>query len=68
MGTVVLRAVNECGYWRVKMMWPEHSSRHFGKFLSRTEAEKWIEEHRWLTAQDGERQKAPDVIPATAKE
>jgi len=38
------------------MVW---SDRHhfFGKFLSQAEAEKWIEQHRWLTEQ---RQK-PDV-------
>jgi hypothetical protein len=24
---------------------------HFGKFLSKREAEKWIERHRWLTKQ-----------------
>jgi hypothetical protein len=38
-------------YWRVEMTWPHHNPRHFGKFHSRVEAEKWIAEHYWLTKQ-----------------
>jgi len=56
VNSATLKPVCQKGYWRVKMVW---SDRHhfFGKFLSQAEAEKWIEQHRWLTEQ---RQK-PDV-------
>jgi hypothetical protein len=33
------------------MAWPGHNPRYFGQFYSRTEAEKWIDEHRWLAKQ-----------------
>jgi hypothetical protein len=47
-----LKPVAQKGYWRVKLAWPNNRHlRFFGKFLSRTEAEKWIEQHRWLTGQ-----------------
>jgi hypothetical protein len=34
------------------MAWPNNAVRFFGKFLSRREAEKWIEKHRWLSKQN----------------
>ena len=49
--------------WRVEMAWPGHSPRYFGHFLSRTEAEKWIEEHRWLAKQSQEPDEEPSRIP-----
>jgi hypothetical protein len=50
VNSATLKPVARKGFWRVKMAWPD---RHhfFGKFLSQAEAEKWIEEHRWLTEQ-----------------
>jgi hypothetical protein len=39
------------GHWRVRMNWPRHPARYFGKFVSEAEAERWIAEHRWLTKQ-----------------
>jgi hypothetical protein len=51
MNSVMLTPVALKGFWRVKMMWPNKSVHFFGKFLSRAEAEKWIEQHRWLTEQ-----------------
>jgi hypothetical protein len=47
VNSATLEPVARKGYWRVKMTWP---NRHhfFGKFLSQAEAEKWIEQHRWL--------------------
>jgi len=41
-------------YWRVQMAWPDHSPRHFGKFHSQMEAQKWIAEHQWLANQSQE--------------
>ena len=48
--TVVLTAVAQSRYWRVKMEWP-NKQHFFGKFRSQADAEKWIAEHRWLTGQ-----------------
>jgi hypothetical protein len=50
VNSATLKPVAHKGYWRVKMAWPD---RHhfFGKFLSQEEAEKWIEQHCWLTEQ-----------------
>jgi hypothetical protein len=59
VGTVVLRPIEQSGYWRVEMTWPEHGPRYFGKFDSRADAEKWIEEHRWLATQNHEHHKTP---------
>jgi hypothetical protein len=50
-GGVTLTTVQGRDYWRVKMAWPDHAPRLFGKFASQAEAEKWIAEHRWLTEQ-----------------
>jgi hypothetical protein len=51
MNSVMLTPIALKGYWRVKMTWPNKNVHFFGKFLSRAEAEKWIERHRWLTEQ-----------------
>ena len=59
VGSVVLTAVTQSGYWRVELAWPTHPRRYFGKFQSKKEAEKWIEQHRWLTKQPRE----PDDTP-----
>ena len=48
---VVLTAVAQSRYWRVKMEWPNKHPHFFGNFRSQAEAEKWIAEHRWLTEQ-----------------
>jgi hypothetical protein len=55
LSSVVLSPVRQAGYWRVKIAWPNHTPRYFGKFNSQAEAEKWIEEHRWLIEQRQER-------------
>jgi hypothetical protein len=60
--TVVLTAVVRAGYWRVRIAWPTSIPRYFGRFDTQAEAEKWIEQHRWLT----EQHQKPDVAP-TAK-
>jgi hypothetical protein len=50
VGSVVLTLVRQRDHWRVKMTWWK-KTRYFGQFNSQSEAEKWIEEHRWLTDQ-----------------
>jgi len=57
LSTIRLAAIRKSGHWRVEMKWPGRASRYFGKFHSQSEAEEWIEEHRWLSAQRQE----PDV-------
>jgi hypothetical protein len=42
------------GIWRVKISWPVHGPRFFGRFNTEAEAEKWIAEHHWLTEQHPE--------------
>ena len=63
MDSVKLTPVALKGYWRVKMTWPNKTLHFFGKFLSRAEAEKWIERHRWLTSQrqEPDQQQADDL-------
>jgi hypothetical protein len=48
--SATLTTVAHRGYWRVKMAWP-NKHHFFGKFLSQAEAEKWIEQNRWLIEQ-----------------
>jgi hypothetical protein len=60
LSSIVLRPVIQRNHWRVEMALPGRSSRYFGLFHSRREAEKWIEEHRWLAKQSQE----PDEKPS----
>ena len=62
-GHMVLRPVVERNHWRVEMAWPGHKRHYFGHFHSRTEAEKWIEEHRWLAEQTQEPDEKSSHIP-----
>ena len=55
-----LSPVRQGDHWRVKIAWPDAIPRYFGKFNSQAEAEKWIEDHRWLTTQ---RQKSDVASP-----
>jgi len=54
LSSLILKPVMERNHWRVEMAWPGYNPRYFGHFLSRAEAEKWIEEHRWLAEQSRE--------------
>jgi hypothetical protein len=67
MRNMVLRPIEQSGYWRVEMMWPGNSPRYFGWFASQSDAESWIEEHRWLTTQNHEQRKgARNVLARVA--
>ena len=63
MGDVLtFSPIQQSGFWRVKMAWPGNSPRLFGWFVSQSDAERWIEEHRWLTTQNHDHQeKAPET-------
>jgi hypothetical protein len=54
MSTVLLSPIWQGDFWRVKLIWPNRTPRFFGKFGSQAEAKKWVEKHRWLTAQPQE--------------
>jgi hypothetical protein len=54
LSSIVLKPIVQRNHWRVEMVWPGHNPRYFGHFFSRTEAEKWIEEHHWLAKQSQE--------------
>jgi hypothetical protein len=57
MSTVVLTPVAEADHWRVKIAWPGKTPHYFGRFQTKAEAEKWIEQHHWMTEQRQE----PDI-------
>jgi hypothetical protein len=63
LGSILLRPIVERNHWRVEMAWPGYKSRYFGHFHSRTEAEKWIEEHRWLAKRSQEPDEEPSQGP-----
>ena len=58
--SVVLRPIRQSGHWRVKMTWPDQTTRYFGKFNSQADAEKWIVEHRWLMQRQNDLKAAND--------
>jgi hypothetical protein len=45
----ILSGVHADGVWRVQITWANGSKHRIGKFGTKQEAEKWIEDHRWLT-------------------
>jgi hypothetical protein len=51
VSSVVLTPVMLSRHWRVKIAWPNKTPHYFGKFQSQAEAQKWIEDHHWLTEQ-----------------
>jgi hypothetical protein len=69
VSSVVLNPVKRRGFWSAELAWPtanpslpgRRPRRRFGKFISKEETEKWIEEHRWLT----EQREDPDISPDT---
>jgi hypothetical protein len=44
-----LMSIEEGDLWRVEIVWPNGTKRHFDKFGSEQEAEGWISAHCWLT-------------------
>jgi hypothetical protein len=59
LSSILLRPIVQRNHWRVEMAWTGHNPRYFGHFPSRSEAEKWIEEHRWLAKQSQEADEQP---------
>ena len=46
-----LTAIERDGHWTVRVIWPNGASHHVGRYADRREADKWIAEHRWMTAE-----------------
>ena len=57
-GAITITSIRQSDHWRVEMKWPHSPPRYFGNFDSQREAEKWIEEHRWMTTR---RQEPADI-------
>jgi predicted transcriptional regulator len=47
----ILSPVQAEDVWRVQITWANESKHRVGKFGTKQEAEKWIEDHPWLTEQ-----------------
>jgi hypothetical protein len=46
-----LTAVQRDGHWAVRIIWPNESESHYGKFPDEREAKAWLEAHQWMTAE-----------------
>jgi hypothetical protein len=45
----IMSLVYREGVWRVRIVWPEHHrQRYFGRFASRSEAQRWVSEHQQM--------------------
>jgi hypothetical protein len=51
LSSLVLKAVEEAGRWRVELAWPNRPDVTSATSNPQEEAEQWIEEHCWLTDQ-----------------
>jgi hypothetical protein len=47
--STVLTSVKDGDLWRVQIVWPNGTTKYFGKFGAEQEASGWISRHRWLT-------------------
>ena len=47
--STVLTLVKVGDLWRVQIVWPNGTTKYFGKFGTEQEARKWIGAHGWLT-------------------
>jgi hypothetical protein len=56
-----LSAVERDGHWTVRIKWPNGPLHYFGSYTTRGEAEKWIADHRWMTAKRIEESDIPIV-------
>ena len=46
-----LTSVERNGHWTVRLTWPNGSIHYVGRYAGRREADRWIAEHRWMTAE-----------------
>jgi hypothetical protein len=50
--------------WRVRMVWPKHKPRYFGRFPSEAESQRWLKEHSWMTTSiEKDDEKSDNVEP-----
>jgi hypothetical protein len=51
MARTQLTSVERDGHWTVRIAWPNGASHCVGRYAARREADNWIAEHRWMTAE-----------------
>jgi hypothetical protein len=51
MARTQLTAVERDGHWTVRITWPNGASHCVGRYAARREADNWIAEHGWMTAE-----------------
>jgi hypothetical protein len=51
MDRTQLIAVERNGHWTVCIIWSNGKKAYFGKYDSEREAERWIEQHKWMTTE-----------------
>jgi hypothetical protein len=61
MARTQLTSVKRNGHWAVRLAWPNGSIHYVGRYADRREANKWIAEHRWMTAERIEESDIPTV-------
>jgi hypothetical protein len=61
MGRTQLTVVERNGFWTVGITWPNGAKHYVGRYADRREAEKWIAEHRSMTAERIEETDVPTV-------
>jgi hypothetical protein len=61
MGRTQLTVVERNGFLTVGITWPNGAKHYVGRYAARREAEKWIAEHRSMTAERIEETDIPTV-------
>ena len=51
MARTQLTSVERDGHWTVRIAWPNGASHCVGRYAARREADSWIAEHCWMTAE-----------------
>ena len=59
MARTQLTSIERNGHWTVRIAWPNGATHYFGRYVERREADKWIAEHRWMTAKRVEESDIP---------
>jgi hypothetical protein len=63
-----LTAIERDGHWTVGITWPNGAKHYVGRYAERREADKWIAEHGWMTAERIEESDILAVKPRPRKQ
>ncbi len=47
--STAMAPIEQAGCWRVRIIWTNGQVNRFGRFDSKEAAQRWINEHWWLT-------------------